>query len=60
MDIKDEAERLDVLASENVLVQLDNLRTLPEVAQQLESGELYLHGWLYREGDIDAYEVQEE
>ena len=59
-DIEDEAERLDVLARENVLVQLDNLRTLPEVALQLESRELHLHGWLYRDGDIFAYEAQEE
>ena len=58
--IEDDAERLDILARENVLVQLGNLRTIPAVAVQLESGELHLHGWLYRDGAIYAYEVHEE
>jgi carbonic anhydrase len=59
-DIEDNVERLDILARENVLVQLRNLRTIPAVALRLERGELHLHGWLYRDGVIYAYEVQEE
>ena len=42
---------------ENVLVQLENLRTIPAVARQLDRGELHLHGWLYRDGVVDAYDV---
>jgi len=32
---------------ENVLVQLDNLRTHPSVASKLSQGELNLHAWVY-------------
>ncbi len=39
---------------QNVLAQLENLRTLPAVASRLERGDLRLHGWVY---DIEAGEV---
>jgi carbonic anhydrase len=39
---------------QNVLAQLDNLRTLPAVAARLGRGDLRLHGWVY---DIGAGEV---
>jgi carbonic anhydrase len=44
---------------ENVLVQLENLRTLPSVASRLVGGDLHLHGWVYRieTGDVFAYEL---
>ena len=32
---------------ENVLVQLDHLRTHPSVATKLRKGDLRLHGWVY-------------
>ena len=32
---------------ENVLVQLDHLRTHPSVATRLRKGDLRLHGWVY-------------
>ena len=32
---------------ENVLVQLDHLRTHPSVATRLRKGDLHLHGWVY-------------
>ena len=35
------------LTGENVLAQLDNLRTLPCVAAKLKAGNLQIHGWLY-------------
>lgn len=41
------AELLNVATQENVLVQLENLRSHPCVAERLERGELKLHGWLY-------------
>ncbi len=41
-------ERLDVAVQENVLVQLEHLRTYPCVAARLARGELSLYGWVYR------------
>ena len=32
---------------ENVLMQLDHLRTYPAVAARLSKGDLTLHGWVY-------------
>jgi carbonic anhydrase len=44
---------------ENVLVQLENLRTLPAVASRLVRGDLHLHGWVYKieTGDVFAYDM---
>ncbi|MEE8124207.1 MAG: carbonic anhydrase [Nitrospirales bacterium] len=43
---------------ENVLVQLDHLRTHPAVATRLRSGDLRLHGWVYsiESGEVWAYD----
>lgn len=52
-------ERQDALAIEqNVLVQLDSLRTHPSVAVALARGELNLYGWVYRieTGEVFAYD----
>ena len=38
---------LTAAVEENVLVQLEHLRTLPAVAARLASGDLHLHGWVY-------------
>jgi carbonic anhydrase len=40
---------------ENVLVQVENLRTLPSVAAKLAAGTIKLHGWVY---DIASGEVR--
>lgn len=40
-------DRLKAAIKENVLVQLDNLRTYPCVAAKLAKGEVTLHGWIY-------------
>ena len=47
---------------ENVLVQLENLRTLPAVANRLVQGDLHLHGWVYKieTGDVFAYDLKNE
>lgn len=42
-----EDEMLARLTRENVLAQLDNLRTLPSVAAKLKTRALEIHGWLY-------------
>lgn len=39
---------LTATAEENVLVQLENLRTHPTVREHLERRELTLHGWVYK------------
>lgn len=50
-----ESDLLDALTDENVLAQLDNLRTLPCVAAKLKSRALAIHGWVY---DIGAGEFR--
>jgi carbonic anhydrase len=40
-------ELLNATIKENVLTQLDNLRTYPAVAARLTEGKLTLHGWVY-------------
>lgn len=49
---------LTATIEENVLVQLENLRTLPAVAARLARGDLHLHGWVYwlETGDVFAYD----
>lgn len=42
-----EEQKLEALTQENVLAQLDNLRTLPSVAAKLRAGALEIHGWTY-------------
>jgi carbonic anhydrase len=44
---------------ENVLVQIEHLRTLPAVAARLARGELRLHAWVYKfeSGEVFAYDV---
>lgn len=60
-DISDPEDRLTVCIKENVLVQLENLRTLPAVAARLSRGDLHLHGWVYdiETGHIYAYNPQD-
>lgn len=40
----------------NILVQLENLRATPSIAERLDSGDLHLHGWLYTAGVITVYD----
>lgn len=49
---------LNVAIQENVLVQLENLRTHPSVAAKLAQGKLKLHGWVYKieTGQVFAYD----
>lgn len=42
-----EERLLERLTQENVLAQMDNLRTLPSVAAKLRANALELHGWFY-------------
>src|SRR5262245_65027125 len=49
---------LNAAIKENVLVQLDNMRTYPKVAALMAKGALTLHGWIYEieSGQILAYD----
>ena len=51
----DPAMKLQALVEQNVLTQLQHLRTHPAVAARLADGSLSLHGWLY---DIESGAVQ--
>lgn len=51
----------DLLAEaikENVIVQLDNLRTIPSVNTKIRQGKLKIHGWMYmiENGDVLVYQ----
>ena len=49
---------LTAMAEENVLVQLDNLRTHPSVRSRIVGNRLRLHGWVYQieTGRVFAYD----
>ncbi len=51
---------LTTAIEENVLVQLENLRTHPTVAAGLACGKLKLHGWVYKieTGEVFAYDPE--
>lgn len=55
--LTDPARRLTLTVEENVLVQLENLRTHPTVAAALGREALKLHGWVYKfeTGDVFGF-----
>lgn len=59
--ITDPAARLLVAVEENVLVQLENLRTHPSVASAMGRNEVHLHGWVYKfeTGQIFSYDPEQ-
>jgi carbonic anhydrase len=54
----DAASRVDAAVEENVLVQLENLRAFPFIAERLAAGKLTVSGWVYdiATGKVTAYE----
>lgn len=58
-NVEDPEALLLAAIEQNVLVQLEHLRTHPSVASAVERGELQLHGWMYRFeiGQIYFYEA---
>ncbi|MGE0199586.1 MAG: carbonic anhydrase [Candidatus Melainabacteria bacterium] len=54
-------DRVNIAIQENVLVQLENIRTLPSVASRMVKGELNLHGWVYKieSGEVFAYNPEQ-
>lgn len=51
-------ELITAAAQENVLVQLEHLRTAPAIATRISRGQVTLHGWMYKieTGEIFAYD----
>ena len=60
--LTDDAARLRATVEENVLVQLEHLRTHPTVASALSRNVLELHGWVYEfeTGQVLAYDPKQE
>ncbi|WP_296260530.1 MULTISPECIES: carbonic anhydrase [unclassified Pseudomonas] len=58
----DEHETMHVLTEENVIAQLQHLRTHPSVASKMASGQLFIHGWVYdiETSEIRAYDAEED
>ena len=54
----DEGDRMRLLIEQNVLLQLQHLRTHPSVARRLAGGDVELHGWVYdiKTGGVDAWD----
>lgn len=54
-----EQDRIDGMVRENVIAQLNNIRTHPSVALGLAQGRVALHGWVYdiESGSIDALDT---
>lgn len=54
-----EDESMQVLTEENVIAQLQHLRTHPSVASRMANGQLFIHGWVYSIGtsEIKAYDA---
>jgi carbonic anhydrase len=50
------AARMLAAVEENVLVQLENLRAFPHVAERLERGALSMSGWVFEIGSGEVYE----
>lgn len=50
-------QRMQMLLEQNVILQLQHLRTHPSVAARIAKGNLQLHGWVYdiKTGDVAAY-----
>jgi len=55
----DDAERMHLLLEQNVILQLQHLKTHPSVAARLAKGDLKLHGWVYdiKTGAVKAYDA---
>jgi carbonic anhydrase len=48
-------ERLEITSEENVLVQMENLRTYPVVREAAQNGRLHVHAWYFEIGTGRVY-----
>lgn len=55
---KSDADQMQMLMEQNVILQLQHLKTHPVVAVRLAKGDLKLHGWVYniKTGEVRAYD----
>lgn len=59
---KSEQERMQALLEQNVILQLQHLKTHPSVAVAMRAGALALHGWVYdiKTGVVLAFDDDDE
>jgi len=59
--LTEDADRLTAAVEENVLVQLEHIRTYPSVSAALRRGDVKLHGWVYKfeTGEVFAYDPEQ-
>jgi hypothetical protein len=52
---------MPMLTEENVIAQLQHLRTHPSVASRMANGHLFIHGWVYNieTSEIKAYDADQ-
>ena len=55
-------QELNNVTEENIVLQLQHLRTHPAVASKLSAGEVELHGWVYdiKQGTVVAYDKAQD
>jgi carbonic anhydrase len=53
-------ELLEIAIAENVLTQIDNLKTYPVVHSRIYQGKLHIYGWIYHieTGEVLAYDPE--
>ncbi|MBH8554273.1 carbonic anhydrase [Nostocaceae cyanobacterium CENA357] len=53
-------ELLEIIIAENVLTQIENLRTYPVIRSKLHQGQLSIYAWIYQieTGEVLAYDSQ--
>ena len=56
----DDDDFIETLVAENVLVQIDNLKTYPVIKAKLHQGKLKIYAWVYQieTGEVLAYDPQ--
>ncbi|MGA6992942.1 MAG: carbonic anhydrase [Candidatus Deferrimicrobiaceae bacterium] len=57
---KSKEERLTITAEENVLVQVENLRTYPVVRKAAREGRLHVHAWFFEIGTAEVHAYNPE
>ena len=53
-------ELIETLVAENILIQIENLKTYPMVRAKLHQGKLRIYGWIYQieTGEVLAYDAK--
>ncbi|MDJ1181742.1 carbonic anhydrase [Roseofilum casamattae] len=53
-------ELIETLVAENVLIQIENLKTYPMVRAKIHQGKLKIYGWIYEieTGEVLAYDAE--